>query len=75
MATTLTVVGASDQTALQNWTGARNRFAGQAGAGFQNLGTIDKITGGSVDESKQTHSRQQILYDPVGDIIYAVAIS
>ena len=75
MATTLTVVAASDRTALQNWQDAQNRFAGQAGAGFQNLGTIDKISGGSTDESKQTHSRQKILYDPVGDIIYAVAIS
>ena len=75
MATTLTVVAASDQSALLNWKNRRDILAGQAGAGFQNLGTIDKISGGSTDESKQTHSRQQILYDPVGDVIFAVAIS
>lgn len=74
MPTTLTVIAASDQTAAQNAQGAIERFAGQAGAGFQNLGTIDKITGGSTDESKQTHSRQRLFYDPVGDIVYAVAI-
>ena len=75
MPTTLTVIAASDRTALQNAGDAIVRFSGQAGAGFQNLGTIDKITGGSTDESKQTHSRQRIFYDPVGDIVYVVAIS
>ena len=74
MATTLTVISASDRTALRNAGDAIERFSGQAGAGFQNLGTIDKITGGSTDESKQTHSRQRIFYDPVGDIVYVVAI-
>ena len=75
MATTLTVIAASDRTALQNAQDAIVRFSGQAGAGFQNLGVITKITGGSVDESKQTQSRQRIFYDPVGDIVYVVAVS
>ena len=75
MPTTLTVIAAADRTALQNSQDAIERFSGQAGAGFQNLGTIDKITGGSTDESKQTHSRQRIFYDPVGDIVYVVAIA
>ncbi len=75
MATTLTVIAASDRTALQNAQDAIERFAGQAGVGFQNLGTIDKVSGGSTDESKQTHSRQRLFYDPSGDILYAVAIA
>ena len=74
MATTLTVIASgAGRTALNVAQDAVERFAGQAVAGLQNLGTIDKISG-SGDESKLTHSRQRIFYDPVGDIVYVVAI-
>lgn len=74
MATTLTVISATDQSAAENFRNARDRFAGN-GEGFQNLGFIDKIGGASADESKLTHSRQRVLYDPKGDIVYVVAVS
>ena len=74
MATTLTVIASgAGRTALNVAQDAVERFAGQAVAGFQNLGTIDKISG-SGDESTLTHSRQRIFYDPVGDIVYVVGI-
>lgn len=65
MATTITVLAAAGQTVGEVARNARDRFMGQT-SGFQHLGTIQLSTGAG---------RQDLFYDPTGDIIYAVAIS
>ena len=72
----LTVIAAAGgQTAAAILRGNREAAFKTQTMGYQNLGTIDNITGSAgADESKLTHSRYQVLYDPTGNIIYAVAI-
>ena len=73
---TLTVIAAvGGQTAAAILRGTREAAFKTQTMCFQNLGTIDNISGSAgADESKLTHSRYRVLYDPTGNIIYAVAI-
>ena len=76
MATALTIIAAAGLTAGNVADSLRESLLKGQTYGFQNLGTIDKISGSAgADESKLTHSRQRLFYDPSGDVIYAVAIS
>ena len=75
MPTSLTVLAAAGLTVGNVADSLRESLLKGQTAGFQNLGTIDKISGSSgADESKLSHSRQRLFYDPSGDVIYAVAI-
>ena len=60
---TVTAVAAAGQTAQAVFNNVRDRLAGQT-AGFQNLGTIQNSTGG----------QGYVMYDPVANIFYVVAI-
>ena len=73
---TLTVVAAvGGQTAAEIIRGFREATGKTQTMGYQQLGTIDNVTGtAGADESKLTHSRYNLFYDPTGNIIYAVAI-
>ena len=73
---TLTVIAAvGGLTADEILRGSREASLKTQTMGFQNLGTIDNISGSAgADESKLTHSRYRVLYDPTGNVIYAVAI-
>ena len=71
---TLTVIAAAGLTAGEVLRSRREDIFKTQTQGFQKLGTIDNVTG-SGDETKLSHSRFDILYDPTGNIIYAVAIS
>ena len=73
---TLTVIAAAGLTAGEVIRSQREAIFKTQTMGYQKLGTIDNVTGtAGADESKLTHSRYDLFYDPTGNIIYAVAIS
>ena len=72
---TLTVLAAAGLTVGQVADSFREATLKTQTQGFQNLGTIDNVTGtAGQDESKLSHSRFRLYYDPTGNIIYAVPI-
>ena len=73
---TLTVIAAAGLTASEVLRNQREAIFKTQTMGYQKLGTIDNVTGSAgADESRLSHSRYDVLYDPTGNIIYAVAIS
>ena len=73
---TLTVIAAAGLTAGEVIRSRREAILKTQTMGYQKLGTIDNVSGSAgADESQLTHSRYDVLYDPTGNIIYAVAIS
>ena len=72
---TLTVIAAAGLTAQGVRDSLREGLLKTQTMGFQKLGTIDNVSGSAgADESKLSHSRFDLLYDPTGNIIYAIAI-
>ena len=72
---TLTVLAAAGLTVGQVADSFREATLKTQTQGFQNLGTIDNVSGSAgADESKLTHNRFRLFYDPTGNIIYALAI-
>lgn len=73
---TLTVLAAAGLTVGGVADSLRESALKTQTMGFQNLGTIDNVSGSAgADESKITHSRFRLYYDPTGNIIYAVPIA
>ena len=73
---TLTVIAAAGLTAQGVRDSLRESVLKTQTQGFQKLGTIDNVSGSSgADESKLSHSRYRLFYDPSGNVIYALAIS
>ena len=72
---TLTVVASAGLTAAEVLRSFREATAKTQTMGYQNLGFIDNVSGSAgADESKLSHSRYQLFYDPTGNVIYAVAV-
>ena len=73
---TLTVITAAGLTAGEVIRSQREATLKTQTMGYQKLRTIDNVTGSSgADESKLTHNRFDLLYDPTSNTIFAVAIS
>ena len=73
---TLTVIAAAGLTAQGVRDSLREGSLKGQTMGFQKLGTIDNVSGSAgADESKLSHSRYDLLYDPTGNVIYAIAVS
>ena len=73
---TLTVLAAAGLTVGAVADSLRESLLKGQTFGYQNLGTIDNVSGSSgADESKLSHSRYRLFYDPSGNVIYALAIS
>ena len=73
---TLTVLAAAGLTVGNVADSLRETILKTQTMGYQNLGTIDNVSGSAgADESKLSHSRYRLYYDPTANIIYALAIS
>ena len=72
---TLTVLAAAGLTVGGVADSLRESSLKTQTTGYQNLGTIDNISGSSgADESKLTHNRFRLFYDPTSNTIFALAI-
>ena len=73
---TLTVISAAGLTAGEVIRSQREATLKTQTMGYQKLGTIDNVSGSAgADESRLTHSRYDLLYDPTSNTIFAIAIS
>ena len=73
---TLTVLSAAGLTVGGVADSLREATLKTQTMGYQQLGTIDNVTGtAGADESRLSHSRFRLFYDPTGNIIFAVPIA
>ena len=73
---TLTVIAAAGLTAAGVRDSLRESSLKTQTQGYQKLGTIDNVSGSAgADESKLSHSRFDLMYDPTSNTIFAIAIA